>query len=193
MDNIISKLISHGSTTVGAVEALLILSEWAPQRLQDRPIIGRGEEDQGAWMQIGVAIRLAYLQGLEQTGLLRDKSQWTEEFERKRVAWTGKHGHLSPYLVLLNMILTVCPLTFSMLHERSRSFHSSRERVLVPRSRAIHYLERHRLPDASNSAGRIWKSSAALPGSPRADPAFQQCPRYSVLFNKSPRAALHRR
>lgn len=94
MNNIISGLICRGSTAVGAVEALLILAEWAPRKLQDRPMIGRGEEDQGAWMQIGVAIRLAYLQGLEQTGLHRDKSQWTEEFERKRIAWTGTHEDL---------------------------------------------------------------------------------------------------
>ncbi|KAK1496372.1 fungal specific transcription factor domain-containing protein, partial [Colletotrichum cuscutae] len=88
METLISKLIYKGSTTVGAVEALLILAQWAPQRLQEKPTVGRGEEDEGAWMQIGVAIRLGYLQSLEQTGLLSDKtSPSSETFRRKRLVW----------------------------------------------------------------------------------------------------------
>ncbi|KAF4874429.1 3-oxoacyl-[acyl-carrier-protein] reductase FabG [Colletotrichum siamense] len=90
METLISKLIYKGSTTVGAVEALLILAQWAPQRLQEKPTVGRGEEDEGAWMQIGVAIRLGYLQSLEQTGLLVDKqSALSEQFRRKRLVWAA--------------------------------------------------------------------------------------------------------
>ncbi|KAK0372550.1 fungal specific transcription factor, partial [Colletotrichum limetticola] len=90
METLISKLIYKGSTTVGAVEALLILAQWAPQRLQEKPTVGRGEEDEGAWMQIGVAIRLGYLQSLEQTGLLSDKtSPSSETFRRKRLVWAA--------------------------------------------------------------------------------------------------------
>lgn len=115
MDSLVSRLISRGSSSVGAVEALLILAEWAPQRPQPTPhnhpqqhqqlqphqqqhkyaadaaptLIGRGEEDQGAWMQIGVAIRLAYLQGLEQTGLLLNSVNKPADFERKRIAWAA--------------------------------------------------------------------------------------------------------
>ncbi|KAK1672826.1 hypothetical protein BDP55DRAFT_671905 [Colletotrichum godetiae] len=90
METLISKLIYKGSTAVGAVEALLILAQWAPQRLQEKPTIGRGEEDEGAWMQIGVAIRLGYLQSLEQTGLLSDKtSPSSETFRRKRLVWAA--------------------------------------------------------------------------------------------------------
>ncbi|TEA14251.1 Transcriptional activator ARO80 [Colletotrichum sidae] len=90
METLISKLIYKGSTTVGAVEALLILAQWAPQRLQEKPTIGRGEEDEGAWMQIGVAIRLGYLQSLEQTGLLVDKqNSLSENFRRKRLVWAA--------------------------------------------------------------------------------------------------------
>ncbi|KAM0347756.1 hypothetical protein ACHAPU_004771 [Fusarium lateritium] len=69
MEAQISKLIYTGSTTVGAVEALLILAEWAPQPQEENLMIGCGKEDQGSWMLVGVAIRLAYLQNLEQTGL----------------------------------------------------------------------------------------------------------------------------
>ncbi|KAI8403037.1 hypothetical protein FOFC_16468 [Fusarium oxysporum] len=71
METQISKLIYTGSTTVGAVEALLILAEWAPQPLEENLMIGCGKEDQGSWMLVGVAIRLAYLQNLEQTGLVQ--------------------------------------------------------------------------------------------------------------------------
>ena len=105
MDTLVSHLITRGSSCVGAVEALLILAEWVPQRKdtespsagagssskKSAAVIGRGEEDQGAWMQIGVAIRLAYLQGLEQTGLMlqqKDKAR-SLDFERKRVAWAA--------------------------------------------------------------------------------------------------------
>jgi hypothetical protein len=90
MEALVSKLIYGGSNTVGAVEALLILAEWAPQRVQEKPTIGRGEEDQGAWMQVGVAIRLGYLQRLEQTGLLQAKGPKPEGFSRKQLAWAGK-------------------------------------------------------------------------------------------------------
>ncbi|OIW22741.1 hypothetical protein CONLIGDRAFT_694561 [Coniochaeta ligniaria NRRL 30616] len=89
METLISKLMYRGSTTVGAVEALLILAEWAPQRLQENPTIGRGEEDQGAWMQVGVAIRLGYLQRLEQTGLLQAKDPKPDGFSRKQLAWAA--------------------------------------------------------------------------------------------------------
>lgn len=84
------KLIYEGSTTVGAVEALLILAEWVPQRLQDDPTTGHGEEDQAAWVLVGLAIRLGYLQGLEQTGLVQERDIQSEHVIRKRLAWAGK-------------------------------------------------------------------------------------------------------
>jgi len=96
METLISGLIYRGSNTVGAVEALLILAEWAPQRLQEKPTIGRGEEDQGAWMQVGVAIRLGYLQRLEQTGLLQAKDPKPDGFSRKQLAWAGKSPLFDP-------------------------------------------------------------------------------------------------
>lgn len=92
METLISNLIFSGSMSVGAVEALLILAEWAPQRAQVTSIIGRGEEDYGAWMQVGIAIRLGYLQRLEQTGLLQETENRDEQLGRKRIAWAGKHS-----------------------------------------------------------------------------------------------------
>lgn len=90
MESLMSKLIYTGSTTVGAVEAMLILAEWVPQHPQENAVIGCGKEDQGAWMLVGVAIRLGYLQRLEQTGLLQDKDFQSQNFSRKRIAWAGK-------------------------------------------------------------------------------------------------------
>jgi hypothetical protein len=92
MESQISKLIYTGSTTVGAVEALLILAEWAPQPLEENLMIGCGKEDQGSWMLVGVAIRLAYLQNLEQTGLTQRDEDGTQDLSRKRIAWAGKES-----------------------------------------------------------------------------------------------------
>ncbi|KAF4343312.1 transcriptional activator ARO80 [Fusarium beomiforme] len=89
METQISKLIYTGSTTVGAVEALLILAEWAPQPLEENLMIGCGKEDQGSWMLVGVAIRLAYLQNLEQTGLVQRVEGAPDNLSRKRIAWAA--------------------------------------------------------------------------------------------------------
>ncbi|KAH7127357.1 fungal-specific transcription factor [Dactylonectria macrodidyma] len=97
MESLMSKLIYTGSTTVGAVEAMLILAEWAPQHPQENAVIGCGKEDQGSWMLVGVAIRLGYLQRLEQTGLLQEKDIQSQSFSRKRIAWAGKKPHLTVY------------------------------------------------------------------------------------------------
>ncbi|KAM5344906.1 hypothetical protein ACJ41O_010768 [Fusarium nematophilum] len=89
MESLISKLIYTGSTTVGAVEALLILAEWAPQPPEENLMIGCGKEDQGSWMLVGVAIRLAYLQNLEQTGLVQRVEAASEHLSRQRIAWAA--------------------------------------------------------------------------------------------------------
>lgn len=85
-----STLIYAGSISIGSVEALLILAEWAPQRPQENTSIGCGQEDHGAWMLVGMAIRLGYLQKLEQAALLPDDGNISAEMSRKRVVWAGK-------------------------------------------------------------------------------------------------------
>ncbi|KAM3442840.1 hypothetical protein NHJ13734_002164 [Beauveria thailandica] len=87
MESLLSPLIYGGVTTVGAVEALLILAEWAPQPPHEISSIGCGKEDYGAWMLVGVAIRLGYLQRLEQTGLQDPPDSQSESFSRKKIAW----------------------------------------------------------------------------------------------------------
>ncbi|KPM46114.1 hypothetical protein AK830_g405 [Neonectria ditissima] len=89
METLISKLIYAGSTTVGAVEALLILAEWAPQPPEDSLMIGCGKEDQGSWMLVGIAIRLAYLQNLEQTTLTHGDDGVSEYVCRQRTVWAA--------------------------------------------------------------------------------------------------------
>jgi hypothetical protein len=138
MESLISGLINRGTTSVGAVEALLILAEWAPQRLQEKPTIGRGEEDQGSWMQVGCAVRLGYLQRLEETGLLQAKGLDSDQLSRKRLVWAGTCFISSLEYDLL--------LVVSLLYERSTNFHPSRQRILVSWTGTIHSITGCRLP-----------------------------------------------
>lgn len=89
METLVSRLIYSGSSNIGSVEALLILAEWTPQRPQDNSTIGCGQEDHGAWMLVGMAIRLGYLQRLEQTALLPEGGTQSVDASRKRIAWAG--------------------------------------------------------------------------------------------------------
>lgn len=90
MESLVSKLIYTGSTTVGAVEALLILAEWTPQPPEENLAIGCGKEDPGSWMLVGLAVRLGYLQRLEQTGLHQGEDSRSQHASRQRLAWAGK-------------------------------------------------------------------------------------------------------
>lgn len=90
IENFLSTLIYAGSNSIGSVEALLILAEWAPQRPQENSAIGCGQEDHGAWMLVGMAIRLGYLQRLEQAALVPDDGNLSQVMSRKRVVWAGK-------------------------------------------------------------------------------------------------------
>lgn len=87
MQNLISNLIWTGSGHLETVEALLILSEWVPG-LQST--IGRGEEDHASWMLCGTAIRLGYLQELDQTAYaVNNNAESSELVYRRRLAWSG--------------------------------------------------------------------------------------------------------
>lgn len=109
MQQLIASLVYCGGGTVEAVEALLILAEWVPRRPQSTPAIGRGEEDQAAWMHVGSAIRLGYLLGLDRTAFRSESDTSSAEFNRKRLAWAGK---------LLAMCLCYNVTDFSsLLHE----------------------------------------------------------------------------
>lgn len=115
IQDLICKLVFWGTSEIGAIEALLILAEWFPQRLQGAPTTGQGEEDQGTWMQVGLAVRLGYLNGLEQAGLA-DKALNSDEFHRKRLVWAGMRApHCHRYSLWLTSDPVLC--TYSVLYE----------------------------------------------------------------------------
>ena len=68
---------------------MLILAEWVPRRPHSTPAIGRGEEDQAAWMYVGIAIRLGYLLGIDRTGFRTESEARSADLNRKRLAWAS--------------------------------------------------------------------------------------------------------
>nr|POF13477.1 gluconolactonase [Quercus suber] len=86
MQQLIAELVYSGCGEVEAVEAMLILAEWVPRRPHSTPTVGRGEEDQAAWMYVGTAIRLGYLLGIDRTGFRADTEAQSAELNRKRLA-----------------------------------------------------------------------------------------------------------
>ncbi|KAF2862227.1 hypothetical protein K470DRAFT_281078 [Piedraia hortae CBS 480.64] len=77
------------SELLEAVEAMLILAEWVPRQAhKNAASVGRGEEDQAAWMYVGIAIRLGYLLGIDRSGF-RDEEMATADLDRKRLAWAA--------------------------------------------------------------------------------------------------------
>lgn len=89
MQQLIAELIYSGVGSVEAVEAMLILAEWIPRRPYSTPPVGRGEEDQAAWMYVGTAIRLGYLLGIDRTGFRTESEGQSAELNRKRLAWAA--------------------------------------------------------------------------------------------------------
>ncbi|KAF2173880.1 hypothetical protein M409DRAFT_16149 [Zasmidium cellare ATCC 36951] len=89
MQTLVASLVYSGSGSVEAVEAMLILAEWVPRRPHSTPSIGRGEEDQAAWMYVGTAIRLGYLLGIDRTGFRAESEAQTADLNRKRLAWAS--------------------------------------------------------------------------------------------------------
>jgi hypothetical protein len=86
---LIAELVYSGGGTVEAVEAMLILAEWVPRRPQSVPAVGRGEEDQAAWMYVGTAIRLGYLLGIDRSGFRTEGEAQSADLNRKRLAWAA--------------------------------------------------------------------------------------------------------
>lgn len=89
MQNLIAQLVYSGVGEVEAVEAMLILAEWVPRRPHSTPTVGRGEEDQAAWMYVGTAIRLGYLLGIDRSGFRAETEPQTADLNRKRLAWAA--------------------------------------------------------------------------------------------------------
>ncbi|KAK7726719.1 hypothetical protein SLS57_003280 [Botryosphaeria dothidea] len=90
MKGMISDLAAGGPGDVDAVEALLLLAEWAPftQRAQSGKV-GKGEEDREAWNSSGLALRLAYFLGLEKYSFKVTDDGRDPQFSRKLLVWTA--------------------------------------------------------------------------------------------------------
>lgn len=89
MQQLIAELMYGGIATLGAVEALLVLAEWVPRPPQSMTAVGRGEEEQTAWMLSGMAIRMGYLLGIDRTGFANESDLDAPDYVRKRLAWVG--------------------------------------------------------------------------------------------------------
>ncbi|THZ06910.1 hypothetical protein D6C93_01266 [Aureobasidium pullulans] len=89
MQQLIAELMYGGIATLGAVEALLVLAEWVPRPPQSMTAVGRGEEEQTAWMLSGMAIRMGYLLGIDRTGFVNESDPSAPDYIRKRLAWVG--------------------------------------------------------------------------------------------------------
>ena len=87
MQQRIAELVYSGVGSVEAVEAMLILAEWVPRRPNSTSNVGRGEEDNAAWMYVGTAIRLGYLLGIDRTGFRGESEAASADLNRKRLAW----------------------------------------------------------------------------------------------------------
>ncbi|GAB7365072.1 hypothetical protein MBLNU230_g5853t1 [Neophaeotheca triangularis] len=89
MQTLLGNLTYSGAATVEAVEATLILAEWPPRRPQAMTAVGKGEEDQAAWMLVGAAIRLGYLLSIDRTGFRTEYDSKSPDLNRGRLAWAA--------------------------------------------------------------------------------------------------------
>nr|POE48081.1 gluconolactonase [Quercus suber] len=125
MQQLIAELVYSGCGEVEAVEAMLILAEWVPRRPHSTPTVGRGEEDQAAWMYVGTAIRLGYLLGIDRTGFRADIEAQSAELNRKRLA--VRSCYASPLRIPLTHCTVGC-----MLHVRPTDLCEDGSCILVP-------------------------------------------------------------
>ena len=87
---LISGLIYGTGVAIEAVEALLILAEWAVWNQHEDTTPDKGREDASAWLLSGTAIRLGYLLGLDRTSFRSDDSQQhVRDLHRQRLVWTA--------------------------------------------------------------------------------------------------------
>jgi len=87
MQQLVSMILGGSDANVGAVEALLVLSQWVSHDPQAS--VGRGEEDKLAWMYIGNALRLGYLLEIDRTSFKSESHEDPVIFNRKRLVWSA--------------------------------------------------------------------------------------------------------
>ncbi|OCK85616.1 hypothetical protein K432DRAFT_439153 [Lepidopterella palustris CBS 459.81] len=89
MKLLVSNLAAGGDADVEAVEALLLLAEWAPYTQRASGKVGRGEEDKESWMHVGLALRIGYFLGLDKYSFRVIDDGKDSQHDRKRLVWTA--------------------------------------------------------------------------------------------------------
>jgi hypothetical protein len=91
MKSLVSDLAAGGDADVEAVEALLLLAEWAPYTQRRSGKVGKGEEDKESWMHVGMALRIAYFLALDRYSFRLPEEQKDPSHARKRLIWTAAY------------------------------------------------------------------------------------------------------
>jgi hypothetical protein len=88
MKSLVSDLAAGGDADIEAVEALLVLAEWAPYTQRGSGKVGKGEEDKESWMHVGIALRIAYFLALDRYSFRFVDQSKDPHHDRKRLIWT---------------------------------------------------------------------------------------------------------
>lgn len=91
MKSLVSNLAAGANADVEAVEALLILAEWAPYTQRRSGKVGKGEEDKESWMHVGLALRIAYFLALDRYSFRFVDQGKDPNHSRKRLLWTAAY------------------------------------------------------------------------------------------------------
>jgi hypothetical protein len=91
MKSLVSDLAAGGDADIEAVEALLILTEWAPYTQRGSGKVGKGEEDKESWMHVGLALRIAYFLALDRYSFRFVDQTKDPHHDRKRLIWTSAY------------------------------------------------------------------------------------------------------
>jgi hypothetical protein len=91
MKSLVAALAAGGQADVEAVEALLILAEWAPYTQRGSSKVGKGEEDKESWMHVGIALRIAYFLALDKYSFRFVDHGKDPHHSRKRLLWTAAY------------------------------------------------------------------------------------------------------
>jgi hypothetical protein len=91
MKSLVSDLAAGGDADIEAVEALLLLAEWAPYTQRGSGKVGKGEEDKESWMHVGLALRIAYFLALDRYSFRFVDQGKDPHHDRKRLIWTSAY------------------------------------------------------------------------------------------------------
>ena len=91
MKSLVANLAAGGDAGIEAVEALLLLAEWAPYTQRGSGKVGKGEEDKESWMHVGIALRIAYFLALDKYSFRFVDQGRDPSHNRKRLIWTAAY------------------------------------------------------------------------------------------------------